>query len=41
MVSELQDNGCNVTYWEVDGGEHCLSNISDRVEQIVDWLEAS
>ena len=39
MVKELQANGNNVTYWEIEGGKHCLLNISDRTELILRWLE--
>lgn len=39
MVSQLQGQGSDVTYWEIDGGEHCLSNIDDRVQRILSWLE--
>lgn len=40
MVSQLQAHGCAVTYWEIEGAEHCLINIDDRVPQILQWLEA-
>jgi dipeptidyl aminopeptidase/acylaminoacyl peptidase len=39
MVAHLQDLGKNVTYWEIEGGEHCLNNVEDRVERVFNWLE--
>ena len=39
MVSKLESMGNNVTYWEFDGGNHCLSNIQNRTEMIVNWFE--
>ena len=39
MVSKLQSAGNNVTYWEIEGGKHCLSNIVDRTKLILNWLE--
>lgn len=39
MVSQLQAHGCAVTYWEIDGAEHCLSNIDNRMQRILEWLE--
>lgn len=39
MLEKLQSAGHNVTYWEIDGGDHCLANIKDRVERIMHWLE--
>lgn len=39
MVSKLQMAGKNVTYWEIEGATHCLSNIVDRTKLILDWLE--
>lgn len=39
MVSALAERGCLVSYIEVEEGDHCLSNIPNRVQLIVDWLE--
>lgn len=39
MVSKLQMAGKNVTYWEIEGAKHCLSNIEERVDLILQWLE--
>jgi dipeptidyl aminopeptidase/acylaminoacyl peptidase len=39
MVNRLQENGQNVSYWELEDGEHCLTNISDRMDRIVSWLK--
>jgi dipeptidyl aminopeptidase/acylaminoacyl peptidase len=39
MVSRLQANGQNVTYWEFEGSQHCLSDRDDRVKLILNWLE--
>ena len=39
MVSRLQANGQNVSYWEIEGGVHCLTNIEDRVNRILSWVD--
>lgn len=39
FVSELDENGCNYTYWEIPDADHCMSNISDRMNLIANWLE--
>lgn len=39
MVSKLQANGKNVTYWEFEGSQHCLSDLDERVKIILNWLE--
>lgn len=39
MVSRLQANGNDVTYWEIEGGIHCLETRHDRAQLILDWLE--
>lgn len=39
MVSKLQMVGNNVSYWEIQGAKHCLSNIKNRAELILNWLE--
>lgn len=39
MVSKLQMAGKNVTYWEIEGAQHCLSNIEGRVNLILNWLD--
>ncbi len=36
MVEELQKNGCNVTYKEVSGGNHCLKNIPNRTQLVLE-----
>ena len=41
MVSKLQIAGKNVTYWEIEGAKHCLSNIEERVDLILNWLPDS
>lgn len=40
VVKALQDNGNQITYKEVEGGDHCLANQPDRMDIIVDWLES-
>lgn len=40
MLNVLQEKGHAATYWEIDGGEHCLRNQSNILEQVFDWLEA-
>lgn len=39
MVEKLKENGNPVDYLEIPGGEHCLSNQSNRMELIADWFE--
>jgi dipeptidyl aminopeptidase/acylaminoacyl peptidase len=39
MIRVLESNGNPVTYLEFVDGEHCLTNRSDRMELIADWLE--
>lgn len=39
MVETLHALGCQVTYWEIEGAEHCLKNIKGRADLIFDWLE--
>lgn len=39
MVNQLQAAGHDVTYWEIDGASHCLSNREDRMKLIIKWLE--
>lgn len=38
MVDKLQSTGKNVTYWEIDKGDHCLENMPNRMQLILDWL---
>lgn len=38
MFQALKKRRCNVTYLEIDGGNHCLSNISVRMDLITRWL---
>lgn len=40
MVSKLKSAGNNVTYWEIEGGEHCINNILDRSTRILNWLQS-
>ena len=39
MVRELKANGNPVTYWEIEGGDHGLTNQANRWDMIADWLE--
>lgn len=39
MVSKLQAHGNLVTYWEVEGADHCLDNTPDCAQRIQNWLE--
>ena len=41
MYAELERLGNDVTYWEVEGGNHCLSNYGDLLERVTSWLESS
>lgn len=38
MLQRLENNGNNVTYLEIAGGDHCLTNQDDIAEIILDWL---
>lgn len=40
MVEKLKSSGRNVTYWEFEQGDHCLSNKKDLMQLITAWLEA-
>ncbi len=39
MVKVLENNGNPVTYVEVPGGDHCLTNFPNRMNIIGDWFE--
>jgi predicted esterase len=39
MVQLLQQNGYRVDYWEVEGGNHTLTNRPDMMKKIAQWLE--
>jgi len=39
MVKRLEDNGNPVTYLEIQGGNHCLGNQSNRMDIIANWFE--
>jgi dipeptidyl aminopeptidase/acylaminoacyl peptidase len=39
MIEKLQDLGIPVSYIEIEGGKHCLSNIKNRVNLILNWFE--
>ncbi len=39
MVQTLKENVNKVDYLEIPNGEHCLSNRTDRMDLIADWLE--
>lgn len=41
MLQKLQKRGHPVTYWEIQGGNHCLNNQKDRMAMIMDWLNLS
>lgn len=38
MRDKLQEQGNPVTYLEIEGGSHCLSNDPDRMTKILSWL---
>lgn len=40
MIEKLQDLGIPVSYIEVEGGKHCLSNIKNRVNYVLNWIES-
>lgn len=39
MVERLEDAGKQVSYLEIEGAEHCLSNLDNRMKIILDLLE--
>lgn len=39
LVQKLTEEGHNVEYIEVPGGDHCLGNQNDRLKLLLDWLE--
>lgn len=39
MINQLKENGSNVEYLEVPNGDHCLSNLPNRMDLIADWFE--
>ncbi len=41
MVKGLHERGHNVTYWEIEGGDHGLRNRPDTLEKVLNWLEES
>jgi predicted esterase len=38
MLQSLHDLGHDVTYVEIEGGEHILSNTTDFIPVLMDWL---
>lgn len=40
MAKKLEANGNPVTYVEIFGGDHCLSNQPNRIDIIADWFES-
>lgn len=36
MAEQLQQHGCNVTYKEIKGGEHCLANLKNRTHLVLE-----
>ena len=39
MLEKLKAAGNNVTYWEIKGGDHCLSNREDLEDLILKWFQ--
>ncbi len=39
MVQALEESGHRVNYWEVQGGNHTLSNVPHEMDRIAHWLE--
>lgn len=39
LVEKLQANGNNVTYMEINDGEHCLYNLSEPLQPVINWLK--
>jgi dipeptidyl aminopeptidase/acylaminoacyl peptidase len=40
FMRQLEENGNNFTYWEIENAEHCMKDVPDRLELIADWLDA-
>lgn len=40
MVEALQQEGCCVEYWEIEGGYHSLSNMKDKNIRLAEWLQS-
>lgn len=40
MVKRLQETEHDVTYWEIEGGTHMLSNFPHLMDSIAGWLES-
>lgn len=38
MVERLLAHGSDVTYWEVEDGDHCLRNVKEKTQKICEWL---
>jgi predicted esterase len=38
MVEKLEQNGHAVTYWEIDGGDHTLTNTLEVQDRIAEWI---
>lgn len=41
MLNQLTQQGNQVTYWEIEGATHCLSNIPNRTEKIAAWFDSN
>lgn len=39
MTQKLEQNGNTVTYWEISGGDHSLTNAPQVLDQISDWIK--
>jgi len=39
MLAQLQAAEKNVTYWEIEAADHCLTNREDRVDLLLKWFE--
>lgn len=39
MTQRLRASGHSVTYMEIEGGDHCLNNVPNRIDLIADWFE--
>lgn len=38
MVEKLKENGNNVEYWEIQGGDHCIKNKDEIIDLMAEWL---
>jgi len=40
LIKKMKSNKKNISFLELEDGIHCLSNIKDRMERVVSWVES-